>query len=150
MWRWQLPLELLLHHAPMAGPLCWSFLLGTPWEAVFKGMPLFLFTISVGQGQDCPRRCLLANWTLFVYPRTFLPPRHGPWALYEVGRGCWVLLPHNSPSKFCCPTPWAERRVLMSSDLCHGLSSPILRQCQSLFACLRHIPGASVYGARPY
>ena len=30
MWRWQILLELLLHHAPMAGPLCWSFFLGCP------------------------------------------------------------------------------------------------------------------------
>ena len=26
--------------------------------------------------------------SLFVHPRVFLPPRHGPWALYEMGRGC--------------------------------------------------------------
>ena len=30
MRRWQLLLELLLHHAPMAGPLCLSFFLGCP------------------------------------------------------------------------------------------------------------------------
>ena len=69
--------------------------LGMSWEAVFKGMPPLLLTILVGQGQDCSRQYLLAVWTLFVHPRALLPPRHGPWALYEVGRGCWVLWPHR-------------------------------------------------------
>ena len=105
------------------------FFLGMPWEAVFKGMLPFLLMISVGRGQDCPRRYLLAVWTLFVHLRVFLPPRHGPWALYEVGRGCWVLWTHNSPSKFRYPAPRTERRVLMSSGFRHGLSSPILHQC---------------------
>ena len=36
----------------------------------------------------------------------------------------------------------------MSSGFRHGLSSPILHQCQSLFACLRHVPGASMYMGR--
>ena len=36
------------------------FLFGTPGKAVFKGMPLFFFMISVGWEQDCPQRCLLA------------------------------------------------------------------------------------------
>ena len=70
-----------------------------PWEAIFKGRLLFLLMILVGWGQDCPRRCLLAIWTPFVHPWTFLPPRHGPWALYEVGQGCWVLRPHRSIGK---------------------------------------------------
>ena len=61
------------------------FLLGMPWEAIFKGIPPFLLTI--GRGQDCPQRCLLATWTPFVHPRAFLPPRHEPWTLCEVGRG---------------------------------------------------------------
>ena len=150
MQRWQLLLELLLHHASMVGPLCWLFFLGMLWEAVFKGMPPLLLTISVGWGQDCPRRCLLAVWTLFVHPQVLLPPRHGSWALYEVGRGCWVLWPHNSPSKSCYLASRTERRVLMSSGFRHGLSSPILHQYQNLFACLRHVPGASTYGARSH
>ena len=55
-----------------------TFLLGMPGEAIFKGMPLFFLTLSVGRGQDCSRRCLLATRTLFVHPWVFLPPRHGP------------------------------------------------------------------------
>ena len=77
MWRWQLLLELLLHHAPMAGPLYWSFFLEMPWEAIFKGMSPFLLMILVSWGQDYSRRCLLVVWTFFIHPQAFLPPWHG-------------------------------------------------------------------------
>ena len=60
------------------------------------------------------------------------------------------FVPTITPSKSCCPAPQTERRILVSSGLYHGLSSLVLHRCQSLFICLRHIPGASVYGARPY
>ena len=150
MRRWQPLLELLLHHAPMASPLCESFLLGTPGEAVLKGLPLSPSVTSVRWGQDCPLQRLLAVWTFFVRPRTFLPPRRGPWAWYEMGRGCQTLWPHNSPSKSCCPAPQTKRRVFMSLGPRHGLSSPILRLCQSLLACLRHVSGALVYDAHPH
>ena len=67
-----------------------------------------------------------------------------------MGRGCQIFWPYNSPSKSCCPAPQMERTVLMSSGPCHGLSSPILIQCQSLFACLRHVSNggdfSSLYG----
>ena len=58
-------------------------------------MSLLFLTISVGRGQDCPRRCLLATGVLFVDPRVLLPPRRGPWALYEVRWDNWILWPHN-------------------------------------------------------
>ena len=141
-------LKLLLHHAPIGWPIVLVlFLFGTPEEAVFKGVPLFPSVISVCRGHDCPRQRLLAVWTFFVRRRTFLPPRRGLWAWYEMGWGCQILWPHNSPFKSCCPAPRTERRVLLSSSPRHGLSSPILRQCQSLFACLRRVSGASIYGA---
>ena len=38
-------------------------------------------------------------------------------------RGHQFLWPYNSPSKSCCPAPWARRRILMFLDLCHGQSS---------------------------
>ena len=78
-----------------------------PWEVIFKGMPPFLLMISVGRGQDCSRRCLLEVWTLFIHPQAFLPPRHGSWALYEVGQGCWVLWPHNTCYLFIFPSHWS-------------------------------------------
>ena len=40
-----------------------------------------------------------------------------------MGRGRQFLCPHNSPSKSCCPTPWAGRRILMFLGLYHGWSS---------------------------
>ena len=36
--------------------------------------------ILVCRGQGHPRQYILAVWIPFVHPRTFLPPRHGPWA----------------------------------------------------------------------
>ena len=61
--------------------------------------------------------------------------RCGPWALIESGPGSQILWPHNSPSKSCCPAPRTERRVLVSSGLCHGLPSLVFHQCRSLFVC---------------
>ena len=149
MGRWQLSPRI-------APPPCshgWPtvlvlFLFGAPREAVFKGVPLFPSVTLVCQGQDCPRQHLLTVWTFFVRPRTFLPPRRGPWAWYEMGRGCQILWPHNSPSKSCCPAPRAGMRILMSSGLCHGQSSFVPRECQSLFTCPRHAPGVSIYETR--
>ena len=97
--------------------------LGTLQGTAFGGMPLPPSVISACREQDCPRQRLLAVWTFFVHPRTFLPPRHGPRAWYEMGQGCQILWPQNSPSKSCCPAPRAGRRILMSSGLCHDRSS---------------------------
>ena len=121
---------------------------GTLWEIAFGGVPLFCPMISVCREQDCPRQRVLTVWTFFIRPRTFLPPRRGPWAWYEMGRGCQILWPHNSSSKSYCPAPQAGRRILMSSGLCHDRLSLVSRECQSLFTCLRHAPGISIYEAR--
>ena len=67
-----------------------------------------------------------------------------------MSQGYQILWPHNSPSKPCCLVPRTKRRVLMSLGSCRGLSSPILDECQGLFACLRHTPSVSVYGASPH
>ena len=83
-------------------------------------MALSFFVITVCQGQGCPRQYILTVWTFYARPRTFLPPRHGPWAWHEVGWGRQFLWPHNSPSKSCYPAPRAGRRILMFSGLCHG------------------------------
>ena len=70
--------------APPSRPYSWSimlvFLFGMPGEAVLESVPLSPSVTSVRRGQGCPRQCLLAAWTFFVHPRTFLLPRRGPWA----------------------------------------------------------------------
>ena len=63
---------------------------------------------------------ILAVWVPFVRPWAFLPPWHGPWAWYKMGRNPQILWPHNSPSKSCCPAPQTGRRILMFSGLYHG------------------------------
>ena len=89
-------------------------------------MALSPFMISADRGQSCPWQYILAVWTFFVHPRTFLSPRHGPWAWYEMGQGRQFLWPHNNPSKSCCPAHQAGRRILMFSGLCHGQSGLVL------------------------
>ena len=50
------------------------------WETALGGVRLSPSVISVRQGQGHLRQYILAVWTFFVRPRTFLPPQHGPWA----------------------------------------------------------------------
>ena len=133
---------------PHSCPTVLVLLFGTIGRAVFEGVLLFPFVTLVGQGQDGLRRFLLVDWTFLTHPRTFPLSRRRPWVWYEMGWACQILRPHNNPSKSCCPAPRTRRRILMSSGLCHGLSSLILRECQSLFTCLRHAPGALVYETR--
>ena len=98
MQRWQLILELPIHYTHMAISLHLRFPLGcfgTLWETALGGVPLSPSVISVCREQDCPRQRLLIVWTFFIRPRTFLPPRHGPWAWYEMSWGCQILWPHT-------------------------------------------------------
>ena len=111
----------------IAPPPCsygWPIGLGTSFgmlEGTASGdMALSLSLILVCRGQGRPRQYILAVWVPFVRPRVFLPPRHGPWAWYEMGRSPQILWPHNSPSKSYCPAPRAGRRILMFSGLYHG------------------------------
>ena len=124
--------------------------LGTHWETAFGGVPLSPSVILVCREQDCLRQRLLAIRTFFIRSRTFLPPQHGPWAWYEMSQVYQILWLHNCPLKPCCLVPRTKRRVLMSSGSCRGLSSPVLDECQGLFARPRHAPGVSVYGASPH
>ena len=88
----------------------------------------------------------------FPWPRRILPKAKG-WAFLGSGFGPStdidmsfpVLYPHNSPSKSCCPAPRTERRVLVSSSLCHGLPSLVLHQCRNLFVCQGHVPGCETF-----
>ena len=70
--------------APPPHPHSWStmvvFLFGMLGEAVLESVPLSPSMTSVCRGQGCPQQRLLADWTLFVHPRTFLLPRRGHWA----------------------------------------------------------------------
>ena len=50
-----------------------------------------------------------------------------PWAQHGHRHGLpGFIPPHNSPLKSCCPAPRTERRVLVSTGLCHGLPSLVL------------------------
>ena len=69
--------------------------LGMLWETVLGGMPLSPSMILVCRGQDCPWQRPLAVWTFFIRHQTYLPPRCGPWAWHEMGRGCQILWPHS-------------------------------------------------------
>ena len=87
--------EIASPSCPHIWPTVLVLLFRTPGKAVFEGVSLFSSVTLVCRGQSCPRRRLLAAWTFFVHPRTFLLPRRGPWTWYEIGRGCQILRPHN-------------------------------------------------------
>ena len=90
---------------PHSWPTVLVYLFGKPERAVCEDVPLSPSVTLVGRGQDCPRRCPPVAWTFLTHPRTFLP-RRGPWAWYEMGRGCWILRPHSKQctSKLCLVT----------------------------------------------
>ena len=50
----------------------------------------------------------------------------GFWSQCKSGPGPQIIGPHNSPSKFYCPTSWSGRRVLVMSGLYHGLPNFVL------------------------
>ena len=99
LWAFNAEMTASLGIAPPPRPHSWPtvlvFLFGTSGEAVFEGMPFSPSVTSVHWGQGCPRQCLLAAWTFFVHLQTFLFPRRGPWAWYEMSRGCHILWPHK-------------------------------------------------------
>ena len=76
--------------------------LGTLWETALGGVPLSPSMILVCRGQDCPRQRLLAVWTFFIRPQTYLPLRCGPWAWHEMDWGCQILWPHKNIELFFC------------------------------------------------
>ena len=82
--------------------------LRTLWKAAFGSVTLFPSVTSVCQGQDCPWQRLLAIWTFFIRPRTFLPPQCWLWAWYEMGQGCQILWPHKRSFK-------TNKRVILFS-----------------------------------
>ena len=99
LWAFNAEVTASLGIAPPPRPHCWPtvlvFLFRMPGEAVLDSVPFSPSVTSVRWGQGCPRQHLLAAWTFFVHPWTFLLPRHGPWTWYEMGRGCHILRPHR-------------------------------------------------------
>ena len=73
----------------------WPTALGTSFgmleKTAFGGVALSPYVILVCREQGRPRQYILAVWILFIRPRTFLPPQHGSWARYEMGRGPQIL-----------------------------------------------------------
>ena len=144
IWRWQFLLELLLHHTPMADSLHLCFPLGCSAR-----LPLVACRFFLPWSRFAEDRIVLDNISWQFGPSSFVL---GHLFLLGVGlrldmimgQGFQILWLHNSPSKSYYPAPRMRRRILMSSGLCHGRSSLVLRECQSLFTCPRHAPGASV------
>ena len=93
MRRWQLFLELLLHHTPVYVLLYSSFLWGTLWEAAFDGVPFF--PNGFWNAKD---RIVLGNisrpFGFSSYVLKHFSPQRGPWAQHKVGLGRQVLWPH--------------------------------------------------------
>ena len=144
MRRWQLILELLFHYSPTTVSLHLCFPLGhsrkLPLVACHFLLPWFRFAKN---------KTVLDNVSWQFGPSSFVL---GHFFLLGMGLGLdmkWVGVSRFfGPSKPCCLAPQTERRVLMSLGSRHGLSSPVLRECQGLFACPRHAPSISVYKAR--
>ena len=73
---------------PHSWPTMLVLLFRTSGRAVFGVVPLSPFVTLAGREQGHPRQCLPAVWTFLICTRTFLLPWRGPWAQYEIGRGC--------------------------------------------------------------
>ena len=95
--------------------------------------------------QNRPQLYLQAIWTSVACPRQRLSSAWALKALMQSGLGSQILWPHNSPSKSCCPAPRTEKRVLMTSGLCHGLPRLVFLQCRSLVVCLGHAPSCETF-----
>ena len=57
---------------------------------------LFSPMILAYREEGRPRQYNLVVWIPFIRPRAHLPPRRGPWALYQM---CWspqILWPHGT------------------------------------------------------
>ena len=86
----------------IAPPPCsngWPIGLGTSFgmlEGTASGdVALSLSLILVCREQGRPRQYILTVWVPFIRPQVFLPPRHGPWAWYEMSRSPQILWPHT-------------------------------------------------------
>ena len=148
MRRWQLILELSLHYTLMTVSLHLCFPLGRS-----ERLPLVACYFILSWSRFAENRIVLGNVSWQFGPSLFVL-RH--FFLLGVGLGLdmkWAGVakffgPTIAPLKSCCPASRAGRKILMFSSLCHGKSSLVLHERQSLFACPRHAPGVSVYETR--
>ena len=130
----------------------WPTTLGTSFgmlkETASGGVALSPSMILVCRGQGRPRQYILAIWILFVRPQTFLPPRHEPWARYEMGRVPKSFGPTIAPQNPAVRLLgrgggfWCSRAYVRADR--------VLFPCrrQGLFACPRHAPSVSAYKVR--
>ena len=155
MRMWQLILELLIYYTPMADSLHLCFPLGHSGR-----LPLVVCCFLLSWSRFAKNRIVLGNVSWHFGPSSFIL---GYFFLLGMGLGLdmkWVgvakffdptIAPKNPVVQllgrggFWCHC--AGRRILMSLGLCHGRSSLVPRECQSLFACPRHVPGVLVYKA---
>ena len=100
--------------------------------------------------------CISRPFGLSLHVLGNVSPRRGPWALMYSGPGSQILWPHNSPLKSCCPAPRTERRVLMTSGLCHNLSILAIYQyrtyssARDTFLALRYVKRVFIKCRRLY
>ena len=85
--------------APPPYSYSWPIGLGTSFGMLggtaFGDVALSPSLILVCWGQGHPQQYILVVWVPFVRPRAFLPPRHRPWAWYEMGRSPQILWPYS-------------------------------------------------------
>ena len=145
MRRWQPLLELLLYHAPMAGPLRSGFPLGCS-----RRWPLVAWRFPLSWSRFTEDRVVLDNisWqsglSLFVLGHFFLLGMgHGldmKWA--EVAKSFGPIIDPQNPVVRLLRLGggfWCSRAYVMAGR--------VLFPCerQGLFACPRHAPGVSAY-----
>ena len=110
--RWQLLLELLFYHAPMAGPLGLELPLGCSRRLPLAAwrFPLPWFGLSRAGSSSAVYLSNLDSFCSYSDISSF-----SAWAMGPIwnGSGPYILWPYNSPSKSCYPTPRAGRRILM-------------------------------------
>ena len=89
------------------------------------GVALSPSVILVCRGQGRPRQYLLAIWILFIRPRAFLFPRHGPWAYMK-----WAEVPRSFGPTISSKNKIIKILILKNNLLyfypCFGLMSKIL------------------------
>ena len=148
MRRWQPFLELLLHYAPMAGPLHLCFPLGCS-----RRLPLVVCHFLLPWSRLVENRIVLSNVSWQFKPSLFIL-RH--FFLFGVGLGLDVKW--AGVAKFFGPTIAPKNPIVRLLEqgggfLClraYVMAGQVLfpHKRQSLFACPRHAPGVSMYEVR--
>ena len=97
----------------------------------FPNRSYIVLALSFRGTSDMPRiklsSAMSQDYLDFYYPSLAIPllgSGLGPQC--KNGSGPQIIRPHNSPSKFCCPTSWLEKRVLVMPSLYYCLFSSAL------------------------